>query len=624
MVTLINWDGTGLAQLTTGLCTDVWLDTKTDQEYIYVRKTQSATNGPLVRYCIDDLTDSQVVWDRTAVGHDDLGSWFTVSGDGKVAGDDFPHPKMGFALLPNVTWKQLDGLTHCRPSLAPDNSYVMWGLHTNHRWAPVCGLIDGYRGELDLHSAPGIKGWEVVHPKWSNDADFVTVTGPYDDRSGGTCVSDDCGNHLNDGSYAMNLYIGKLNPERTEVIGWVQITADNIADFFGDAWIDPGVVSSATPTILTQPQVRTVFAGNPVTLWVTAAGYPHPDYQWKKDGVNINGATFAMYIDSSAALTDSGVYTVEVSNSVSSVVSSPAKLTVKTAAANSLVLHYSFETGRALDLAGSNDANFAGSGGLAATADAAAGTKALVFDGDDYLRATCPPVLTDLCPYSYALWIKPGTVGGPLLSKTYTTTFFWGRELSVDPDGAVRMVYGKRTTSTYSKSVAGVVTSGAWQHVVVTQASTSAPPKIYCNGAEVQYESTAVGSGSLQGDGELNLYIGGRVYLGGAYFNGSMDDVRVYNYALSTGEITALYGSTGMARPSAPRKVAGAWQIQSPLTVTALAAWTKQLKGIQARCLLYTADGHGPLTVAPTEAGVYIYRIFHQGLEYCGRVVVVR
>ncbi|MBR5977680.1 MAG: immunoglobulin domain-containing protein, partial [Verrucomicrobia bacterium] len=51
-------------------------------------------------------------------------------------------------------------------------------------------------------------------------------------------------------------------------------------------------------------------------------------YQWKKDGVNIVGATSASYTIDSAKKTDAGNYTVTVSNSAGSVTSSAAKLTV--------------------------------------------------------------------------------------------------------------------------------------------------------------------------------------------------------------------------------------------------------------------------------------------------------
>ncbi|TVR52258.1 MAG: DUF2341 domain-containing protein, partial [Puniceicoccaceae bacterium] len=82
------------------------------------------------------------------------------------------------------------------------------------------------------------------------------------------------------------------------------------------------------PAIVTQPQDVTVGSGSPVTLTVEASGGGPLSYQWRKDGEPISGATGASYTLSSASLSASGVYTVEVSSPVGSVVSDSATVTV--------------------------------------------------------------------------------------------------------------------------------------------------------------------------------------------------------------------------------------------------------------------------------------------------------
>jgi len=59
-----------------------------------------------------------------------------------------------------------------------------------------------------------------------------------------------------------------------------------------------------------------------------ATGTPAPTYQWKKGGVNISGATNSTYTIASVVSGDAGSYTVSVTNSVSSVTSTAATLTV--------------------------------------------------------------------------------------------------------------------------------------------------------------------------------------------------------------------------------------------------------------------------------------------------------
>ena len=77
----------------------------------------------------------------------------------------------------------------------------------------------------------------MYHPKWTNNPDFITVSGPYDANRGGSCPSRNCGNLIMMGGKRMNIYIGKLNADRTHAIKWLRITNNNVPEFFGDAWI---------------------------------------------------------------------------------------------------------------------------------------------------------------------------------------------------------------------------------------------------------------------------------------------------------------------------------------------------------------------------------------------------
>lgn len=79
-----------------------------------------------------------------------------------------------------------------------------------------------------------------------------------------------------------------------------------------------------------QPVSRTVTAGDPVTLSVGAVGIPAPTFQWRKNGLPIDGATGASYTIDKVTLDHEGDYTVVVSNVVGSVESVIARLTVHT------------------------------------------------------------------------------------------------------------------------------------------------------------------------------------------------------------------------------------------------------------------------------------------------------
>jgi hypothetical protein len=103
------------------------------------------------------------------------------------------------------------------------------------------------------------------------------------------------------------------------------VTAGVMLTVFTQPPVAPQIIGyTASNLIATIPTVT----GTEVVIIITASGYPAPVYQWRKDGINISGATSAILRFPSVQITDSGKYTVLVSNSVGSVVSPEFNLTV--------------------------------------------------------------------------------------------------------------------------------------------------------------------------------------------------------------------------------------------------------------------------------------------------------
>ena len=130
------------------------------------------------------------------------------------------------------------------------------------------------------------------------------------------------------------------------------------------------------PVITKQPVARTVTEFGSATFSVTANGSPAVTYQWRRNGANITGATSASYTVSGATFAKAGDYTVEVKNTVGSVISTIAKLTVNPANAPA-----SLVVGHDLTLTGTTVDSVNGSGPDSATLTISSGTT---FAGGTY------------------------------------------------------------------------------------------------------------------------------------------------------------------------------------------------------------------------------------------------
>lgn len=96
----------------------------------------------------------------------------------------------------------------------------------------------------------------------------------------------------------------------------------------------PGAATVPKPaglaTIVNQPLSQAIPAGANATFAVGVCGLPPFYYQWQFNGTNILNATNAYYTVSGAQLSQSGHYSVVVSNAAGTVVSLPAQLYVQT------------------------------------------------------------------------------------------------------------------------------------------------------------------------------------------------------------------------------------------------------------------------------------------------------
>jgi len=101
-------------------------------------------------------------------------------------------------------------------------------------------------------------------------------------------------------------------------------TASSLA--FTIAAVATPPVAATPPTILSQPASQTPKLGDSVTLAVITAGTTPQSYQWYKNGDIIRGATANYYGIDKTVSSDTGSYSVVVSNSAGSVTSAQATI----------------------------------------------------------------------------------------------------------------------------------------------------------------------------------------------------------------------------------------------------------------------------------------------------------
>jgi hypothetical protein len=111
--------------------------------------------------------------------------------------------------------------------------------------------------------------------------------------------------------------VGGSSPPAINSVGLGADYDDSQAQHFTLTEID----TYTRPYVITPPVGTTNYPGETVSLSVFAGGYPNPTYQWQLNSSNLLTATTASLVVSNLASSNSGTYTVIISNSLGSVAS---------------------------------------------------------------------------------------------------------------------------------------------------------------------------------------------------------------------------------------------------------------------------------------------------------------
>jgi hypothetical protein len=291
------------------------------------------------------------------------------------------------------------------------------------------------------------------------------------------------------------------------------------------------------PEITSQPQASTINNGGAGTVSFSAAG-KYLTYQWKKDGVDLAGETNSTLTitDANATLHD-GNYSVVVSNDFGSVETGFVELNVKNLTLmNGLVGWWKFDETNgttAYDSSGNgNDGNL--TNGPTWTDGKIGG--ALSFDGvDDFVNV---PSIQNVNGggVTFAVWVKPthfDSVNYPHIVGGAGVSFhgMGPPYISSNKKGGVGFYLGGTSTGEVHTRIIPLLD---WSHVA--SISNGSNYQIFWNGV-LEQESTKV-TGQV---GDSAIIIGNKTGGSDRTWFGLIDDVRIYDRALSAAEVQALY-----------------------------------------------------------------------------------
>ena len=181
--------------------------------------------------------------------------------------------------------------------------------------------------------------------------------------------------------------------------------------------------------------------------------------------------------------------------------------------------------------------------------------QAFRFDGaDDYIRIPHHPSLNLASALTIEAWISPASTEGPrvIVSKWNDDISDWSYIFKDHNDSDNLRIELSESDHNDLADLEGStsIPLETWVHVAATYDAGEGIARLYFNGAEDA--SQVVGSGRLIDASLTDLLIGATVTGGGILenFDGFIDEVSIYNRALSAEEITAIFnaGSAGKCK----------------------------------------------------------------------------
>ncbi len=211
-----------------------------------------------------------------------------------------------------------------------------------------------------------------------------------------------------------------------------------------------------------------------------------------------------------------------------------------------LVGHWKFDEG-----SGTSAADSSGSGNNAALFGSPSwitgkvGSGALSFNGSNYVKAPNSASLRITNDFTISAWIKRGAINvySEIINKVDAPDADY--EFYINDQNQLQ--FYAATLSPQGATASGTLNDTAsWHHVLVVRNGNTTT--FYVDGSQ---RGSATQTGSMS-PSNRELYIGSITPQGYGYWTGALDEVRIYNRALSSSEISNIYNDTGTTPPPPP------------------------------------------------------------------------
>jgi hypothetical protein len=173
------------------------------------------------------------------------------------------------------------------------------------------------------------------------------------------------------------------------------------------------------------------------------------------------------------------------------------------------------------------------------------GFGAYQFDGTgDHIQVNYEPSLDLQTAFTLSAWINAGSTGSyqtiinkEHVSDSYRDRNFW---LTLWTDGTLHLRFSSSTNNLECDVADNIdLRNTGWRHVVGVYDGSAC--SVYLDGIFQDSDPTLI-TNPPEGIGD-DLHIGGEIGTSSRFFNGSIDEVMIYDHALSAEQIKALYES---------------------------------------------------------------------------------